>query len=393
MQIQRRGTPFKSETLGNLISLEYGSGLTSSDRRGSEYPVFGSNGIVGYHNEYLVKAPGIIVGRKGSIGEVNWSDLDFWAIDTTYYIKLRNENISLKWVYYLLSQKNLKNLNSATGIPGLNRNDVYKVSCFCPPFEEQQKISSILSNVDELIQKTDQIIEQTQRLKKGLMQRLLTKGIGHTKFKKTELGDIPDEWNIKYLGDYVDIMSGEYFAYTEFSNEGIPVLKIDNVAYGNIDWTTRTFLPKEYLRSHNQLVLSEGDIVLALNRPITNNEVKVGMVSIDDSPSLLYQRVGKFKFKTNNLNNQFFFMYLSSTIFKKILSKSLIGSDQPYVKTTELKRKKVAFPGLEEQKNISEILMSISKDIKIKQNQKNYLNYVKRGLMQQLLTGKIRVKV
>ena len=65
-----------------------------------------------------------------------------------------------------------------------------------PPLKEQQKIASILSNVDELIQKTEQIIEQTQRLKKGLMQRLLTKGIGHTKFKKTELGEIPEEWKL-----------------------------------------------------------------------------------------------------------------------------------------------------------------------------------------------------
>ena len=65
------------------------------------------------------------------------------------------------------------------------------------PLKEQQKIASILSNVDNLIQKTDQIIEQTQRLKKGLMQRLLTKGIGHTKFKKTELGEIPEEWQFE----------------------------------------------------------------------------------------------------------------------------------------------------------------------------------------------------
>ena len=72
-----------------------------------------------------------------------------------------------------------------------------------PPLPEQQKIASILSNVDNLIQKTDQIIEQTQRLKKGLMQKLLTKGIGHTKFKKTDLGEIPEEWPIVKLKDIV----------------------------------------------------------------------------------------------------------------------------------------------------------------------------------------------
>jgi type I restriction enzyme S subunit len=83
----------------------------------------------------------------------------------------------------MLNQLQLKKLNAATGVPGLNRNQVYAVKLGLPPLREQQKIASILSKVDELIQKTDQIIEQTQRLKKGLMQRLLTKGIGHTRFK------------------------------------------------------------------------------------------------------------------------------------------------------------------------------------------------------------------
>ena len=83
----------------------------------------------------------------------------------------------------------------------LNAEQYSQIPIPLPPLKEQQKIASILSNVDELIQKTEQIIEQTQRLKKGLMQRLLTKGIGHTKFKKTELGEIPEEWNIITIGN------------------------------------------------------------------------------------------------------------------------------------------------------------------------------------------------
>ena len=83
---------------------------------------------------------------------------------------------------------------NTTTIPDLQLRELRKIRIPIPKLSEQQKIASILSKVDELIQKTNQIIEQTQRLKKGLMQRLLTKGIGHTKFKKTSLGDIPEEW-------------------------------------------------------------------------------------------------------------------------------------------------------------------------------------------------------
>ena len=98
-----------------------------------------------------------------------------------------HENISSDFKTYLNSIKFVKNqiIAYVTGISvyGLSKNNLKKIRIPLPPIKEQQKIASILSNVDELIQKTEQIIEQTQRLKKGLMQRLLTKGIGHTKFK------------------------------------------------------------------------------------------------------------------------------------------------------------------------------------------------------------------
>jgi|SRR5215207_762807 len=142
MQIQKQGNQNQYEvtTLGRIISLEYGEGLPERKREEGGYPVFGSNGIVGYHNKPIVKGPGIVVGRKGSIGEVAWYNSDFWPIDTTYYVKTRLENISFKWLFYLLSHLKLKNLNTATSIPRLNRNDVYLLKCILPPYLEQEKL-------------------------------------------------------------------------------------------------------------------------------------------------------------------------------------------------------------------------------------------------------------
>ena len=98
----RLRTASKAVKLGDLLSLEYGTGLPESKREPGTYPVYGSNGIVGYHKEPIVKGPGIVIGRNGSIGEVTWSNSDFWPIDTTYYVALKKEDISLKWLYYLL---------------------------------------------------------------------------------------------------------------------------------------------------------------------------------------------------------------------------------------------------------------------------------------------------
>ncbi len=87
----------------------------------------GSNGIVGYHNVFLVKGPTIIVGRKGSAGKVNYTEQDCYPIDTTYFVKLKTDITLLKFIYYLLLTLRLENLRISGGVPGLNRNDVYKI--------------------------------------------------------------------------------------------------------------------------------------------------------------------------------------------------------------------------------------------------------------------------
>ena len=83
---------WKKKELGKEIELSYGKGLTETTRKEGTIPVFGSNGIVGFHNEFLVKGPGVVIGRKGSVGEVKYSKADFWPIDTTYYVKLRSDS-------------------------------------------------------------------------------------------------------------------------------------------------------------------------------------------------------------------------------------------------------------------------------------------------------------
>jgi type I restriction enzyme S subunit len=115
-----------------------------------------------------------------------------------------NNEVDKKFVCYHLeriSERIKLRGQSGLGMVHMTKSGMERYPFLKPPLKEQQKIASILSKVDELIQKTDQIIEETQGLKKGLMQRLLTKGIGHTKFKKTELGDIPEEWGFVKIGE------------------------------------------------------------------------------------------------------------------------------------------------------------------------------------------------
>ena len=185
-----------STTFGEVATLEYGRSLPSAQRKDGGVAVCGSNGIVGRHDESLAHGPGIIVGRKGSVGAVTWVAGDFWPIDTTYYVRPKEAG-DLRWLYYAVSALGLEKLNEATGTPGLNRNTAARRAFTVPPLPEQRKIAAILSSVDDAIEKTQAVIGQVQVVKRGLMQELLTRGLP---FKRTEIGEIPQGWQLRRLG-------------------------------------------------------------------------------------------------------------------------------------------------------------------------------------------------
>lgn len=143
-----------------VCTLEYGKALPKRDRSQGKYPVMGSNGISGYHNEYLIKGPAIIVGRKGSAGEVVWEQRDCFPIDTTYYIRLNKpQNTSLKFIYYILKSFKLQNIKNGAGIPGLNRNDVYsKYRIPLPSIEIQQEIVAQIESEQKIIDANKELI-------------------------------------------------------------------------------------------------------------------------------------------------------------------------------------------------------------------------------------------
>lgn len=144
--------------LKDICTFEYGKGLPKKDRIPGHYPVLGSNGIAGYHNSSFVKGPIIVVGRKGSAGEVIWEDRDCCPIDTTFYIKHNESKIVYKYLYYVLKMANLQNLRGGTGIPGLNRNDAYEVLIHLPNLSTQHSILQRISKEEKIVDTTRELI-------------------------------------------------------------------------------------------------------------------------------------------------------------------------------------------------------------------------------------------
>ncbi len=162
---------FQKTRIGDILTLEYGKPLKASDRVSGDIPVFGSNGIVGYHDTSLVKGPGVIVGRKGGAGEVMFSEVDFYPIDTAYFVKT---DFNKKFIYYLLVNTNLKKRSGGSAVPGLNRNDAYSKIVILPKKEGQEIIVNILSSVDRKIITCQKLKTKLLELKKGLVSDLLS---------------------------------------------------------------------------------------------------------------------------------------------------------------------------------------------------------------------------
>ena len=156
----------------DVAALEYGSGLPQGHRTKGDYIVAGANGQIGEHNKFLIKAPCIIVGRKGSVGKVNYFEKNCYPIDTTYYVK-HNENILTKYFYYVLKQANLDSLSEGIGSPNLNRNKVYDVKIPLPSLEKQKELVAEIEQYEKQITDAKSKLKELEQRKKDILKKHL----------------------------------------------------------------------------------------------------------------------------------------------------------------------------------------------------------------------------
>lgn len=160
--------------LKDLMSFNYGKGLKESERLEGDYPVVSSSGIQGTHNSYFCDGPGIVVGRKGNVGEVTWVDKNFWTIDTAYYISINEDysDIPLKFFYYLLKSANLKKHSIATAVPGLNRDDAVLTNIYLPSISEIKSYLNYFETVSNQILSINSKIDTSRMLIKSLINKV-----------------------------------------------------------------------------------------------------------------------------------------------------------------------------------------------------------------------------
>lgn len=368
--------------------------LRSSNIRNNRI-VFDDNKYVNkdIQEKLIVKENDILIcsrnGSKELIGKCALIDKkaegsSFGAFMTVYRSKY-NKYLFNVFTSYMFKRQIYNNLGAT--INQITTDNLNNFKIIVPTIKEQEKIASIISTVDEQIDNVDALIEKNKELKKGLMQTLFTKGIGHTKFKKTEIGEIPEEWEVNNLGNIVEVISG-----------ATPKTNINEYwDNGDIYWAT----PSD--------ITSNGKYISVTEKKITENGLKncsakllpIGSILMSSRATIGERCINTVPMTTNQgfkslvckdgINNEFIYYYVD--ILKEKLMGLASGSTFLEVSKKVVEDIKVVIPSLEEQEKIASILSEVDKKIDDYENKKQKLEELKKGLMQQLLTGMIRVTV
>jgi type I restriction enzyme M protein len=310
--------------LGYVASLEYGKPLKEDDRSGSGFPVFGSNGEVGRHKEFIAAGPFIVVGRKGSAGAVTWSQESGWPIDTTYYVALKRDDVDLRYLHWTLKKAELNRLVEQAGVPGLNRNDAYDVEIPLPPLEEQRRIVAEIEGYQKVLDGARQILA-------GYRFQL----------------DVAPDWESQPLGEICQFI--DYRGKTpEKSVSGIPLITAKNIRFGFISREPAEFVTEAtYHAWMTRGFPKKGDVLITTEAPM-------GMAALIDHDDrfALAQRSICLSPNPQILSGGYLCRALLCEQVQKSLEAHATGATVLGIKASSLKEIEIPIPPLEEQRRI-----------------------------------------
>ncbi len=350
---------------------------------------------LGIENSSAVKLPKgtVVLSRDATVGKVGITKLEPMATSQHFINYVCGENINnLYLYYYLFSKKKLFEriaIGSTIKTIGLSFFKDFKIAL--PTKEEQEKIASILSTIDDQIYITERLMREKQKLKEGLMQKFLQKGIKNKELKKTELGDIPKSWRVLKLKDLGKTYSGLTNKSKENFGQGKAYIPYKNI-FMNSKVDEKYLEYVEILDGEKQNKVKVGDIFFTTSSE-TPEEAGMSSVLLNDIGEL-YLNSFCFGFRLNDfntLNPKFAEYLLRGNLVRKYISQRAQGSTRYNISKNTILDMKLPIPPIEEQEKIYSILRTLDQKIKQYQNKKEKLEILKTGLMQNLLKGKIRI--
>ena len=353
-----------------VAPLQRGFDLPASQLHPGSYPVVYSNGIIQHHDRPMAKGPGVVTGRSGTIGRVHFIKTDYWPHNTTLWVTSFCNNYP-KFIYYLYVYIHLAQFLAGSGVPTLNRNDVHRHWVQVPPFPEQRAIAEALSDVDSLLYALEALVAKKQAIKRAAMQQLLT--------GKTRLPNFSDAWHTMPLQRVASIRNQRVLPSAVAQTT--PCVELDHI--GQADGK---LIARSTARHSTSLkyVFSSGDILFGRLRPYLRKYWQA------DCNGICTTEIWPLTPNPERIYGGFLYGIVQSDQFIDMASASY-GTHMPRADWSLLRNLQIFLPGIREQRAIATVLSDMDAEIAALDQLLEKTCAIKQGMMQQLLTGRVRL--
>lgn len=289
--------------------------------------------------------------------------------------------------------------------PAINASEIMHIKIPLPPVEEQQKIAQFLdyetAKIDALIDEQKRLVELLKEKRQAVISHAVTKGLNPDAPMKDSgvkwLGEVPVDWSVTKLKNYCSALPGFAFSSNDFTPEAAEqkLLRGINVGVGSIRWNETVYLNTALTQKMREYHLTEGDIVIGLDRPWIGDGLRISRVTASDLPALLVQRVASLK-PSSLLRQNYLYLTLTSRAFKSYIEPDLTGVSVPHLSTDQILNYTIALPPLLEQQMLCEHVQSVLDltDNLIRESSRleNILKERRSALISAAVTGKIDVR-
>ncbi len=327
--------------LGDLFDLKYGYGLTAQNRTHGKVPVYGSSGVVGFHDNAAVNTSGVVIGRKGNVGAVHYSPVPFYPIDTVYFVDETKSEDDLQFLYYLLSRVPFKRIGSDVGVPGLSRDLAYQLEVVIPEdINEQKRIAGMLAAFDEKIENNNRIIKALEEMAQAIYKEWFVgfRFPGHEKaeFIDSELGRIPKGWEVKRFSDIAHLNKGVSYSSKEIAakNGGLPMINLANfLRGGGFNANGIKHYTGEHKDSH---LVKPGQIVIAMTDLTSNREVIGHPARVPEDFEKALISLDVCSVSTEDIYVEFLYSAMLRRDFSQLMAGSASGTNVSHLSKTNI---------------------------------------------------------
>jgi type I restriction enzyme S subunit len=390
------GSEWTPTTVGSFCPFVYGKGLPEKKRNlTGNITVYGSNGPVGVHDQPLVDGPGIVIGRKGTVGAVHFAAEPFWPIDTTFYV-VGGTDRDLKYTYYLLKSIGLENMNADSAVPGLNRDAAHARKIVVPGFNEQRAIAHILGSLDDKIKLNRRMNETLEAMARAIFKSwfvdfdpVRAKADGRDtglpgeiaslfpdSFEDSEFDEIPKGWESSTIGSEFTLTMGQSppgKTYNEIGN-GLPFFQ------GRRDFGFRYPSNRVYCTAPQRLA-DHGDTLVSVRAPVGDINMAMERCCVGRGVAGIRHKSGSRSYTyyaIHTLSNRFARFEAEGTVFGAINKKQFEGLYW-LSPTDEL---------IEE---FEKVAFTFDEQIEKHTNESATLNTLRDTLLPRLISGELRV--